>query len=88
MPSVLCDSMHEAASFWSSVLHHLIFLGLVAMAPSGYAPDTQTGYMFSSLLCLFAVLKRKDIHRQSANAKNYYSLRSILVVLSNYRGMY
>ena len=72
--------MNEAASYWSSVPHYPIF-----RSP---ATDTQKGYIISSLLCVFTALEKRHIHRLSANAKNGYSLCSILVALSNYRCMY
>ena len=80
--------MNEAASYWSSVPHHPTFSGVGGPNPSP-ATDTHTGNIFSSLLYLFKTLEKNTYtHRLSANAKHDCSLRSILVLLSNYRGMY
>ena len=37
IPSILCNSINQAASYWSSVPHHLSCQGLGAIAPAGYA---------------------------------------------------
>ena len=45
IPSVLCDSMNQVASYWSSVPHHHSFLELGCMPPSLAMPLIRTFYV-------------------------------------------
>ena len=60
-PTVRCDSMNQAASYWSSVPHHPTFFqdwkgALVPWHPSGYATDREAVRKYNQ-----AFAKQRDI---------------------------
>ena len=63
MPSVLCHSMNQAASYWSSVPHHPTFLGFGAWphAPLWLRDSTTDTNIINDTLCVTNIEMRYTI---------------------------